>query len=427
MAKALTVKRVEKLLSAGVKCKVTDAEVRGLMLVVESRSSAFWVLRYQRHKTVKHLGLGSAQDVSLAAVRERARRERERLADGIDPLELKRKDRETQRQADAKRLSFREAADRCHTSLQAGWSSDHHSREFLASLERYVFPIIGNHDIAAVGKDEVLRVLEQRLPNRIKGSPGDVFWNAKTITADRVRNRIERVIDFATVRGWRSGDNPARWKSFLDQVLAAPRSIRPVRNMRAVPYAEVPTVMAALAADPSVSAQALRFIVLTAARLGEAIKANWSEIDLDAAEWVIPKERMKGRREHRVPLSPQAVELLRSVYREDGNPHLFISTRTAGQHVVESTLTIALRKAGCAATIHGFRSAFADWAHERSRFNNHVIELSLAHCVGNLVERSYRRTDLFDQRRQLMQAWGAFVTSPPVAEEKKGTVLPMRA
>jgi integrase len=412
------------LLSAGVPGKHTDADVRGLMLVVASKTSAFWTLRYQRNKTVKHMGLGSAHDVSLASVRERARRERERLADGIDPLELKRKDRETQRQADAKRLSFREAADRCHTALQAGWSSDHHSREFLASLERYAFPIIGNHDIAAVGKDEVLRVLEQRLPNRIKGAPGDVFWNAKTITADRVRNRIERVIDFATVRGWRSGDNPARWKSFLDQVLAAPRSIRPVQNMRAAPYAEVPTIMAALAADPSVSAQALRFIVLTAARLGEAIKANWSEIDLDAAEWVIPKERMKARREHRVPLSPQVLELLRGLYREDGNPYLFISNRTAGAHVVESTLTIALRKAGCAATIHGMRSAFSDWAHERSRFNNHVIELSLAHAVGSVVERSYRRTDLFDQRRRLMEAWGKYCCTPPAADA--GKVLTMR-
>jgi integrase len=239
-----------------------------------------------------------------------------------------------------------------------------------------------------------------------------------------VRERIQRVIDFATVRGWRTGDNPARWKSFLDQVLAAPRSIRPVQNMRAVPYAEVPAVMAALAADQNVAAQCLRFIILCSCRLGEALKATWSECDLEAAEWTIPASRMKGRREHRVPLSPQAVELLRSLYREEGNPYLFISTRTPGTHVVESTLTIALRNAGCKATIHGFRASFKTWAEESTNFPGLVIELSLAHAPGTLVERSYRRGDVIVKRRKLMEQWGRFVMSPPVASEKN--VLTMR-
>jgi len=394
--KGLTVKRVENLLRAGVPGKHTDGDVKGLMLCVESRSSAAWTLRWQRDGRVRHMGLGSARDLPLASAREKARELRERIARDVDPLDLKRQDRQARREAEASRLTFKEAAERCHAALEPGWSSRHHSDEFINSLRRYVYPHIGNLDVAAIDKDAVLRVLEQKLPSRIKGADGGVFWNAKTITADRVRNRIERVLDWAEARGYRTAGtpNPARWRGFLDQLLAAPRKIAPVKNMRAVPYPEVPAVMAALAADQNVAAQCLRFIILTACRLGEALKATWNEVYFEGADWVIPKERMKGRREHRVPLSPQAVELLKGLYREDGNPYLFISTRTAGAHVVESTLGIALRKAGRSETIHGFRSAFSDWAHERTSSPGIIVELSLAHRVGNAVENAYRRSDL---------------------------------
>ena len=424
--KGLTVKRVENLLRAGVPGKHTDGDVKGLMLCVESRSSAAWTLRWQRNGRVRHMGLGSARNLPLASAREKARELRERIARDVDPLDLKRQDRQARREAEASRLTFKEAAERCHAALEPGWSSRHHSDEFINSLRRYVYPHIGNLDVAAIDKDAVLRVLEQKLPSRIKGADGGVFWNAKTITADRVRNRIERVLDWAEARGYRTAGtpNPARWRGFLDQLLAAPRKIAPVKNMRAVPYPEVPAVMAALAADQNVAAQCLRFIILTACRLGEALKATWNEVDLEAAEWVIPKERMKGRREHRVPLSPQAVELLKGLYREDGNPYLFISTRTAGAHVVESTLGTALRKAGRSETIHGFRSAFSDWAHERTSSPGIIVELSLAHRVGNAVENAYRRTDLAAKRAKLMQAWGAFCCTPQQQSDK---VVSLRA
>jgi integrase len=425
----LTVKRVEKLLRAGVPGRHTDGDVKGLMLCVESRTSAAWSLRWQREHKTHQMGLGSARKgsssyLSLAAARDKAREQYERLARGIDPLELKRKDREAQQQADAKRLTFKQAAERCHAALEPGWSSSHHADVFINSLQRYAYPHIGTMDVSAVSKDEVLRVLEQKLPSRIKGADGGVLWLAKTITADRVRGRIERVLDWAEARGYRADGtpNPARWRNFLDQLLAAPRKIAPIQNMRAAAYPQVPEIMAALTADQSVAAQCLRFIVLTCARLSEAIKATWDEIDLEAAEWTIPAARMKGRREHRVPLSAAAIELLQSLYREDGNPHLFISTRTPGAHVVPSTLTIALRSAGCTATIHGMRSAFSDWAHERTNFPGIIIEMSLAHSVGNAVERSYRRTELTVKRAKLMQQWARFVTSPI-----EGKVLPMRA
>ena len=429
----LTVKRVEKLLRAGVPGRHTDGDVKGLMLCVESRTSAAWSLRWQREHKTHQMGLGSARKgsssyLSLAAARDKAREQYERLARGIDPLELKRKDREAQQQADAKRLTFKQAAERCHAALEPGWSSSHHADVFINSLQRYAYPHIGTMDVSAVSKDEVLRVLEQKLPSRIKGADGGVLWLAKTITADRVRARIERVLDWAEARGFRptGTPNPARWRGFLDVLLQKPRKIAPVKNMAAVPYAEVPAVMAALAADQNVAAQCLRFIILCSCRLGEALRATWDEIDLDSAEWTIPAARMKGRREHRVPLSPQAMELLRSLYREDGNPYLFISTRTPGTHVVESTVGIALRDAGRKETIHGFRASFKTWAEERTNFPGIIVELSLAHRVGNAVENAYRRSDLAAKRAKLMQAWGKYCCTPPVAEEKKGTVLTMR-
>jgi integrase len=426
MAKALTVKRVEKLISAGVRSKTTDADVRGLMLCVEGKQSAHWLLRWQRDGRVRHMGLGSASDLPLAAAREKAREQRERIARDIDPLELKRKDREAQREAEAKRHTFRAAAEACHTALEPGWSSAHHAAEFINSLERFVFPIIGNLDVAAIDKDSVLRVLEQQLPSRIKGANGGTFWTAKTITADRVRSRVERVLSFAEARGWRAAGtpNPARWRGFLDVLLAKPRKIAPVRHMRSAAYSEVPKLIATLAADQDVAAQCLQFIILTACRLSEAIKATWDEIHFDSAEWRIPASRVKTRKPHIVPLSAQVIQLLHSLYRESGNPHLFISNRTAGQHVVESTLTIALRRAGCGATIHGFRSSFRTFCEERTSFPSIVAEMALAHAVGSSVERSYRRTDLFAKRAKLMQAWGAFCTTPPVAGEKN--VLTMR-
>jgi integrase len=424
----LSVKKVERLLRAGMPGRYTDNDVRGLMLCIEGKKSAHWLLRWQRDHKTRHMGLGSARDLPLASAREKARELRERIARDVDPLELKRQDRQAQREAEAKRLSFKEAAERCHTALEPGWSSAHHSDEFINSLQRYAFPILGSLDISAVGKDEVLRVLEQRLPTRIKGADGGTFWTAKTITADRVRSRIERVLDWAEARGYRAAGtpNPGRRRGFLDVLLPKPRSIRPVRHMRSVPYPEVPRVMAALAADQNVAAQALRFIVLTAARLSEAIEAPWSEIDFEAAEWRIPAERMKGRRPHTVPLSPQAIELLRSLYREEANPHLFISTRTPGTHVVESTVTAALRNAGCKATIHGFRSCLKTWAEEQTNFPGLVIELSLAHKVGSAVENAYRRGDVIVKRRKLMEAWARFCTAPLLEQRKSDKVVLLR-
>jgi integrase len=426
---ALTVKRVEKLISAGVPGKHTDGKggVKGLMLCIEGKTSAHWLLRWQRDGRVRHMGLGSADpnELPLAAARERAIHYRQQIARGMDPLELKRKDRERQQQAEAKRLTFKEASERCHEALAAGWSNTRHADEFLSSLRRWVYPHIGSLDIAAVGKDEVLRVLEQKLPSKM-GQGGGTFWTGRSQTADRTRSRIERVLDWAEARGFRPAGtpNPARWKGFLDQLLAKPRRIAPVKNMSAVPYDQLPAVMKLLTAGETVGAQALRFIVLTASRMNEVLGARWDEIDLRAAQWTIPASRMKSRREHCVPLSPQAMELLRSLYREQDNPHLFVSPKTPGMSIAEATVTAALRNAGRKETVHGMRASFKTWSEERTNFPNIIAELSLAHSVGTAVEQAYRRTDLAIKRRKLMEAWAKYCCTPPQKADEK-TVVPM--
>jgi integrase len=421
----LSVKRVEKLLRQGVPGRHTDGDVKGLMLCIESKSSAAWSLRWQRDHKTHQMGLGSARPgsssyLSLAAAREKAREQYERLARGIDPLALKRTERAARIAAEAKQVTFKQAAVRYHEAHEKGWSA-HHANEFLSSLERWAYPHIGSLDVAAVDKDAVLRVLEQQTRE------GGTFWVKRVVTADRVRNRIERVLDYATVRAWRSGDNCARWRSYLENVLPAPRKVASVKHLDAVPYGEVPQLMAKLAADESVTGKALCFVILTCVRVSEALNARWDpEIDLAAAEWTIPASRMKGRKEHVVPLSPQVVALLKGLYREEGNPHVFVGTRP-GTATAANTVMLALRRAGRSETVHGFRSSFSDWAHERTSHSNHAIELSLAHSIGNSTEKAYRRGDMFTKRRKLMEAWAKYCCTPPVEKQKSDKVVPLHA
>jgi integrase len=429
---ALTVKKVKSLISKGTPGKHTDGAkgggVKGLMLCIEGKTSAHWLLRYQLNHKTRHMGLGSFFDLSLADARERARRERVRLADRVDPLALRDEERKARRQAEAKRLTFKQAAERYHAAKAAEWSSDHHAAEFISSLQRYVYPHIGNFDIAAVGKTDVLRVLNQKMPPDRMGKDAGTFWTARQPTGDRTRNRIKLVLDWAEAAGYRpeGTPNPARWKGFLDHLLAKPRKIAPIKNMAAMPYVEVPALMAVLAADPSVGAQAVRFIVLTTCRVSEALKGTWAEADLEAAEWMVPASRMKARREHRVPLAPQAMELLRSLYREDGNAFLFIG-KQPGTHVSETTVTESLRRAGRTETLHGMRSAFSTWAAERTSFPREVVEAALAHAIESQVEAAYKRTTFFEKRRKLMEAWGKYCCTPVPVDKQTGKIVPLRA
>jgi integrase len=372
----------------------------GLYLQVSETGTKSWLLRYELNgRPERWMGLGSATIFSLAEARTRARAARQQLADGVDPLQAKREARTAAKLAAAKKLSFRAAATRYAAQHEAKWTNAAYRAQFMSSLQAYAFPLIGDLDVAMVDKASVLRVLEP-------------MWATKTVTASRVRRRIEAVLNWAVVHDHRPpGANPARWRGHLDQALPGRQQLAPVAHLKALPYAELPTFMAELRARQRNAARALEFTILTAARTGEVLGACWSEIDLDSKLWTVPAARMKAGKEHRVPLAPAAVALLRALPREQDNDRVFIGP-AAGGGFSDMAMARVLERMRHDVTVHGFRSTFSDWAHERTAYPNHAIEISLAHSVGNEVEKAYRRGDLFDKRRALMAAWAKFCASP---------------
>jgi integrase len=396
----LTAKRVQRLLKTPGRYR--DRDVRGLLLVVNGATSANWQLRYQLHHREHWLGLGSAREFSLKEARERALAHRQKLSDGIDPLAEKRRVAATAALAAAKAMTFEQAATKYFDEHQSKWKSGKHRDQFSSSLRRLVFPIIGHLPVAAIDTHLVLKVL-------------DPIWKDKNVTADRVRSRIESVLGWATVRGYRSGDNPAAWKGHLKEVLPHSKARQP-KHFAAMPYAELPAFLAELRTHNGVAAAALQFIILTASRSGEALGAKWDEINFETATWTIPGERMKGGKEHRVPLSAPAIALLQSLYVEEGNERIFLGGR--------GVFLALLKRIRSGLTIHGFRSSFRDWCAERTAVENHVVEQALAHSIGNATERAYRRSDLFTKRARLMDAWASYCSSTPAAAD--ATVVPMR-
>jgi len=289
---ALTVKRIEKLISRG-----RYRDEHGLYLQVMSKTNRSWLLRYERGGKEHWLGLGALHTFDLDDARERARQARKLLADGIDPLEVKRAERATKALKEDRSMTFKEAAQQYFKGHERSWRNAKHRAQFLSTLEAYAYPKIGALPVAEITTPLVLKAIEP-------------IWQEKTETASRVRGRIERVLDWATVRGYRAGDNPARWRGHLDQVLPGRGKIAKVRNHPRLPYGDLPSFMTELAVRVGIAARALEFSILTAARTGEVTGARWTEIDLDNATWNIPQERMKAAREHRVPLSGRAVAIL---------------------------------------------------------------------------------------------------------------------
>jgi integrase len=394
----LTAKKVARLLRRPGR----HHDGHGLILQVAGPNNASWLLRYQRHGREHWMGLGPVHTVGLADARVRAKAARLQLLDGINPLQARRDAKAAAKLADVRKLSFEQAARQYHKLHEPEWRSAQHAGQWLRSLERFAFPTLGNMDVAIIETPDILRVLEP-------------IWQTRTVTADRVRNRIESVIDWCTVRGHRpKGDNPARWKGHLSEVLPKVKKVAAVTHHAALAYAALPAFMMRLREDHSIAARALEFAVLTAARSGEALGAKWSEIDLDNAVWVIPDHRMKAKKEHRVPLSAPVLELLRNLPREHRNEHVFIGER-AGGSVSNASISRLLKRLHPGITVHGFRSAFSDWAHEATAHASHTIEISLAHAVGNAVEQSYRRGPMLTKRVKLMADWAKFATSKPVA------------
>jgi integrase len=369
----------------------------GLYLQVKSLSNVSWVLRYERGGRSHMFGLGPYHTVGLAEARVRARAARLQLLDGLDPIEEKRRARAELALTSARAMTFAQAASEYVTGQSEKWRSPKSRRFFEFNMETYANPVIGALPVAAIDTALVMKVIEP-------------LWKTKTVTAARLRGQIEATLDWARVRGYRSGDNPARWKGYLDKLLPS-KSARKVVHLAALPYAEVAAFVAELRTQNGIAARALEFAILTAARTGEVIGARWSEMDLLAGTWIVPAARMKSGKEHRVPLSRRALELLRGLPREAD--FVFIGARK-DRSLSPMAMSNLLRRCGSSnrrsssATVHGFRSSFRDWAAETTSFPNHVVEKALAHQIASAVESAYRRGDLFVKRRELMEAWAEF-------------------
>jgi integrase len=389
----------------------------GLYLLVKKSGTRFWVFRYKLNGgKLREAGLGRAGErrncVRLAEAREKASALFRQVKSGIDPLAARdaasAAAKAAAQDAAIKGITFRDAARRYIDAHVATWRNPKHAAQWPSTIDVYANPVFGDLSVANVATVHVLAALEP-------------IWVTKPETASRLRGRIERILDFAKTRGWRSGENPAAWKGHLSMTLPARSKVRKVEHHAALPWPETGDFMAVLHDQAGAGARALRFGIFAAARSGEVRGARWREIDLSAATWVVPADRMKSGREHRVPLSEPALEILREMAAArmmDNADALVFPGQDATRPLSDMTLTAVLRRMSRGdLTAHGFRSTFRDWAAEATAYPAELVEMALAHTVGNKVEAAYRRGDLFEKRRRLMSDWADFCLTPSVGEK----------
>ncbi|ODV13505.1 MAG: integrase [Rubrivivax sp. SCN 70-15] len=381
--------------------------VPGLALQVTPAGARSWTLRAVIGGKRRDMGLGAYPEVTLARAREKARDARELIRQGIDPIARQQAAQSELRASMAAALTFKECASAYIKAHRAGWRSAKHAQQWENSLAQHAYPVIGELMVRDVKLPQVLAVLEP-------------IWTTTNETAVRLRGRIELVLDWATARGLRDGLNPARWRGHLDKLLAKPSKVKTVEHHSALPVGDVGAFMVKLRAAEGMGARALEFVILTAARSGEVRGATWAEIDRDAKVWTVPAGRMKAGKEHRVPLSTEALALLDALPRMAGTDLVFPAPR--GGVLSDMTLAAVLRRMEVPAVPHGFRSTFRDWAAERTNYPRDVAEMALAHAIGDKVEAAYRRGDLFDKRARMMNEWAQFLARV----ESKGDVIPMR-
>jgi integrase len=345
------------------------------------------------------MGMGPYPEISLATARKRAFEFRQLLADGVDPIAERDAKRAAARVEDAKTITFDDCVGKYIAAHADGWRSAKHRQQWDATIAAYVSPVFGKLPVAAIDTGLVMRALEP-------------IWSSKPETASRLRGRIERVLDWAKVRGYRIGENPARWRGHLDHLLPAKSKVRKAAHYAALSYAEIGQFMDALRQQDGVAARALEFLILTATRSGETRGANWGEIELDARTWTIPANRMKTGKEHRVPLSDAALGVLTAMQAIRHSDSDLVFPGRQGR-LPDAALFALLRRMNRAdVTAHGFRSSFRDWAAERTNYENHVVEMALAHAIPNAVEAAYRRGDLFEKRVRLMNDWARYCSEP---------------
>lgn len=381
----------------------------GLYLQVSKSGTKSWIFRYTLAKKQREMGLGPLHTVTLAQAREKAKACRASLLEGVDPLEVRNAAKLDAALERAKTVTFDHCAEQYIAAHRGSWKNAKHAAQWESTIGTYASPIIGNLPVAEVDTSLVVKVLQQ-------------IWQTKTETATRLRSRIENILDWATVSKFRTGENPARWRGHLDNLLADPNKVSRVEHHAALPWQEVGAFMADLRQREGVAARAVEFTILTAGRSGEVRGARWDEIDLDGAVWTVPAARMKAGREHRVPLSTSALALLKAM--PDVGDYVFPGQRHASM-LSDMSLTAVLRRMGRSdITVHGFRSTFRDWCAESvgNSFPREVCEHALAHSLPDKVEAAYRRGDLIEKRKVLMQVWADYCSKQPVVAD----VMPFR-
>jgi integrase len=375
------------------------ADGGGLYLQVSRFGTKSWIYRYMLDGRRREMGLGPYPAVSLAVAREKAA-ECRRMAKGerIDPIAARKAQREQKRLDAAKMTTFRQCGDAHVTAKEAGWRNPKHRAQWRSTLVTYVYPVFGSQPVQAIDVELVMKVLEP-------------IWTTKPETASRVRGRIESILDYAAARGWRQGENPARWRGYLDKLLPKKTDVRPVKHHAALPYAEIGDFMIELRQEEGIAACALAFTILTVGpRTGGTIPARWPEIDRRARLWTIPGERMKGKgeKEFKVPLSDAAMAILKEMHKIRQNEFIFPGAK-AGRPISNMAMLMMLRRMGRRdLTVHGFRSTFKDWASDRTNFPREIIEMALAHTIPDKLEAAYRRGEALVKRRQLMNKWARY-------------------
>ncbi|HEX3472880.1 MAG TPA: integrase arm-type DNA-binding domain-containing protein [Silvibacterium sp.] len=376
----------------------------GLYLQVSASGAKSWIFRFTLDGRAREMGLGPVHAIPLAEARKRAAECRRMRLDGIDPIKARSEHRSWKKLEAAKGITFAACAAAYLDAHQDAWRNALHRKQWRTTLNNYAGPVFGSLPVQEVDLTLVMKALEP-------------IWRTKCETASRVRGRIEAVLDWATVRGYRTGENPARWRGHLDKLLPARAKIQKVQHHPALPYVELADFMEALRGQHGIAARALEFLILTAARTGEIVGGRWDEVDLEEKIWTVPGERMKAGREHRVPLSAAALAILKRMKETRESDFVFPGGKKGMPLSNMAMLAVLKRMGRDDLTAHGFRSTFRDWAAECTDFRSEVVEMALAHTIENKVEAAYRRGDLFQKRRQLMEAWARFCAASKLQDE----------
>jgi len=412
---------IGKLTTKAVSNKKTSglySDGGGLYLRVTTHGGKFWVFRFMLNGKAREMGLGAEHTVTLANARDKAQECRKLLSEGIDPIELRDMDEAQKRLKAARTQTFKACAEAYIDAHKESWRNAKHASQWVNTLATYVYPVFGEIPVQDVDTALIMKVLEP-------------LWKKKAETASRIRGRIEAILDWASVREYRKGDNPARWRGHLENLLPRRSKVQRIEHQPALPYDRIGHFMATLKDQEGSASLALAFTILTASRTSETIGAAWDEIDLQKKLWTIPASRIKGGREHRVPLSEPALDILKELQKQRGlinpksekvkNDWVFTGQRKGKPLSNMAMLALLKRMKRTDITVHGFRSTFRDWAAEQTAYPREIVEACLAHASGDKVERAYLRTDFFDRRRQLMDVWGRCCAEP--ASKVTGKVL----